>query len=189
MDTALPDGLRGRLLALALTLTVLAALWFGCAQPLIAWHAARADALVQRRALLQRMTALVATLPELQRQAPAEHAAASALLAGSSDAIAGAALQSDVQRMAASAGVTLRSLETLPAEARGNYHRIALRVSTAAPWPVLVALLRAIEQGPPRMLIDNLQLRAPVVEGRPANSPITAAFTIVAFRAATTGGA
>ena len=34
MEGALPEGLRGRLLALALTVTILAALWVGCVQPL-----------------------------------------------------------------------------------------------------------------------------------------------------------
>lgn len=188
METALPDGVRGRLLALALTLTVVAALWVGGVQPLLAWHAARGDALAERRALLQRMARLVATLPELRREASGEHATASALLAGGSDAIAGATLQTAVQGMATAAGATLRSLETLPAEPRGPYHRIALRVSTAVSWPVLVALLRAIEQGSPRMLVDDLQLRAPPDAQRTADSPITAAFTIVAFRAAAPGG-
>lgn len=189
MDTALPEGPRGRILALALTLTVLAALWVAVAQPVMAWHAARAEALAQRRALLQRMTALAATLPELQREASRHRAPVPALLEGSSDAIAGATLQTAVQRMAVSAGATLRSLETLPAEQTGHYRRISLRISTEAPWPVLIALMRAIEQGAPQMLIDNLQLRAPPAELRTATTPISAAFTIVAFRAARAGGA
>ncbi len=189
MDTALPDGPRGRILALALTLTVLAALWIGVAQPLITWHATRAEALAQRQALLQRMTALVATLPELQREASEHHAPAAALLEGSTDAIAGATLQTAVQGMATSAGATLRSLETLPAEQSGHYRRISLRISTEAPWPVLIALMRAIEEGTPQMLIDNLQLRAPPIELRAATTPIGAAFTIVAFRATAAGGA
>lgn len=189
MDTTLPDGPRGRLLALALTATVLAALWVGAAQPLIAWHAARAEALAQHQALLQRMTALIATLPRLQREASQAHSPAAALLTGASDAIAGATLQTAVQRMATAAGASLRSLETLPAEPSGHYRRISLRVSTAAPWPVLIALMRSIEQAAPRMLIDNLQLRAPPVGLRKATTPISAAFTIVAFRAAPAGGA
>jgi general secretion pathway protein M len=189
MDTALPDGLRGRILALALTVTLLAALWVGVAQPIFAWHAARAEALAQRRALLQRMTALVATLPELQREASQHHAPAAALLEDSSDAIAGATLQTAVQRMATAAGATLRSLETLPAEQSGHYRRISLRISTDAPWPVLIALMRAIEEGTPQMLIDDLQLRAPPVELRAATTPISAAFTVVAFRATPAGGA
>lgn len=188
MEGALPEGRRGRLLALALTVTLLAALWAGCVLPLIEWHAAGADALAQRRALLQRMTALVATLPDLQRLSSGDHAPAAALVEGASDAIAGAALQSMVQRMATTAGAELSSMEMLPAEQTGVYRRIGLRVATTAQWPVLVELLRAIEQGAPRMLIDDLQLRAPPVELRPASAPISASFTIVAFRAAGSRG-
>jgi general secretion pathway protein M len=188
MNGALPEGLRGRVLALALTVTVIAALWAGCVQPLMDWHASRAAALEQRRALLQRMTALVATLPELQRQASGEHAPAAALLEGSSDALAGAALQSAVQRMATTAGAELSSMEMLPSEQRDTYRRIGLHVATSTQWPVLVELLHAIEQGSPRMLIDDLQLRAPPVELRGANPPITAAFTVVAFRNMTGAG-
>ncbi|HEX3404890.1 MAG TPA: type II secretion system protein GspM [Acetobacteraceae bacterium] len=187
MDTALPDGLRGRLLALALTVVVIVVAWLACVQPLLEWHAARAEALDQRSLLLQRMTALVATLPELERQSSGEHAPTAALLEGASDAIAGAALQSAVQGMATTAGAELNSMEMLPAEQRGAYHRIGLRVATAAPWPVLIDLLRQIEQGMPRMLIDDVQLRAPPVELRAAASPISAAFTIVAFRTAASG--
>ena len=120
MEGALPEGLRGRLLALALTVTMLAALWAGCVQPLIDWHAARADTLEQRRALLQRMTTLATTLPELQSQSSGERAPAAALLEGATDAIAGAALQSTVQRMATTAGAELNSMEMLPAEQRGS---------------------------------------------------------------------
>ncbi len=73
------------------------------------------------------MTALVATLPELQRQSSGEHAPAAALLEGASDAVAGAALQSTVQRMATTAGAELNSMEMLPAEQRGSLspHRVA----------------------------------------------------------------
>jgi hypothetical protein len=188
MGGALPEGLRGRLLALALTVTALAVLWAGCVQPLVDWHATRAETLEQRRALLQRMTALAATLPELQSQSSGERAPATALLEGATDAVAGAALQSTVQRMATTAGAELNSMEMLPAEQHGAYHRIGLRVATAAQWPILIELLREIEQGSPRMLIDDLQLRAPPVEMRAATTPINAAFTIVAFRTAASGG-
>jgi general secretion pathway protein M len=187
MMGALPEGVRGRLLALALTVTALAVVWAGCLQPLIDWHASRAESLEQRRLLLQRMTALVATLPELQQQSSGEHAPAAALLEGQSDAIAGAALQSQVQRMAASAGAELNSMEMLPGEPRSAYRRIGLRVTTAAQWPVLIELLRAIEQASPRMLVDDLQLRAPPIDMRTSNQPISAAFTVLAFRSSATG--
>ena len=187
MVDALPDGARGRLLALALTVTVLVVAWAGCVQPLLDWHASRAEALEQRRLLLQRMTALAATLPELQRQSSGEHAPVASLLDGSTDAIAGAALQSQVQQMATMAGAELNSMEMLPGEQRGAYRRIGLRVTTAAPWPVLIGLLRAIEQGSPRMLVDDVQLRAPPIEMRTSSQPISAGFTVLAFRSAGAG--
>jgi hypothetical protein len=189
MIGALPEGMRGRLLALALTATALAVIWVACLQPLIDWHASRAEALDQRRLLLQRMTAIAASLPELQRQSSGERAPTAALLEGQSDAIAGAALQSEVQRMAAVAGAELNSMEMLPAEQRSAYRRIGLRVTTAAPWVILIELLRSIEQGSPRMLVDDLQLRAPPIEMRTSNQPISAAYTVLAFRSAATGAA
>jgi general secretion pathway protein M len=183
----LPDGVRGRVLAMALTLTAVAAIWAGCLQPLIDWHASRTETLEQRRLLLQRMIALAATLPELQRQSSSDHAPAAALLEGQSDAIAGAALQGEVQQMAAQAGAELNSMEMLPGEQRQSYRRIGLRVTTTAPWPVLIELLRAIEQGSPRMLVDDLQLRAPPIELRSNSQPISAAFTTFAFRSGSSG--
>lgn len=187
MMSALPEGVRGQMLALALTVTALGVVWAACLQPLIDLHASRAAALEQRRLLLQHMTVLAATLPELQQQSSGEAAPTAALLNGQSDAIAGAALQTEVQRMATGAGAELNSMEMLPGERRGTYQRIGLRVTTAAQWPVLIELLRAIEQGSPRMLVDDLQLRAPPIEMRASNQPISAAFTVLAFRSAAIG--
>lgn len=187
MDVSLPEGPRGQALALALTLSVLAALWLTCAQPLLDWYAARSDTLAERQALLQRMTLLIGELPALRRESARAHAPATALLESATDAIAGAALQGEVQRLATTVGAELSSMETLPAEPRGAYRRIGLRVATAAPWPVLVGLLQAIEQGPPRMLIDDVQLRAPPVELRNASMPVTASFTVMAFRSVAAG--
>src|SRR5579863_5619023 len=128
METGLPEGLRGRLLALALSVTVLVALWAGAVRPLIDWYATRGEALAQRDILLQRMQTLATTLPDLQRQSSGEHTTDAALLEGASDALAGATLQSSVQRMAAASGAELNSMEMLPAEPRDGYRGIALRV-------------------------------------------------------------
>jgi general secretion pathway protein M len=189
IDTALPDGLRGRVLAIVLTVTVLAALWFGVAQPLIDWHAEQAEALDSRRALAGRMASLVETLPAMRQEAAAARPAPVALLEGATDAIAGAAMQGAVQALARTAGASLASIETLPAEPRGAWRRIGLRVSLTASWPVLVELMRAIEQGSPGMLIDELQLRGPPVLARSPGAPVQASFTILAFRAVGAGEA
>ena len=57
MEGTLPEGLRGQLLALALTVTVLVGLWIGCVQPLMDWQAARTEALARRTEYLRHMTA------------------------------------------------------------------------------------------------------------------------------------
>jgi hypothetical protein len=184
MQDSLPTGLRGKLMALALTFTMLAALWLGCVQPLLGWYADHADELERRSALAQRMDAMLGSLPDLHRQLSGVRASPAAMLEGASDAIAGATLQGTVQAMAHTAGASISSIETLPAEPRGAYQRIALRVSLAAPWPVLIELLRGVEQGPPTMLIDDLQFRSGMAptSAPAADVPVSASFTILAFR-------
>jgi len=187
METALPDGPRGQILAAALTLTLLAALWFGVAAPLIAWYHDGAEELAQRRALLVHMQQAAETLPVLEHQSADARPAPTALLPGATDALAAAAMQNAVQAMATAVGAELTSMETLPADTRGAYRRIELRVSLAAPWPVLIELLRAAGHAQPRMLIDDLQLHAAALQEHSAATPVSASFTLLAFRAAPTG--
>ena len=185
----MPTGRAGRLLALGLTLLLLAAIWTAAVQPLLAWHGERAETLAQRVALVRRMADLAATLPELQRQLAGGVAAAPrvATLTGGSDATAGAELQQRVQEMAARAGMTVSSTETLPGGAAGAYRRIGVHLSGSASWPVLTALLRAVAQASPRMLVDDLQVQGPRLVERPAEPPLETAFTVYGFRAAGAG--
>ncbi|TDH56149.1 hypothetical protein E2C06_36450 [Dankookia rubra] len=183
----LPTGRRGQLLALGLTLAVLGGAWAGVAAPLLDWYALRAEQLQARRAVARRMAELAETLPALRDQArrvaapgrPAE----GAVLDGSSDALAAAALQGRLQEMAARAGAPLSSAEALPGEAAGAWRRIGVRVAVNAPWPSVVRLLQAIGTATPRMLVDDLQLRAPPLLLRTGPRPVDASFTVLGFRA------
>jgi hypothetical protein len=196
MVTTLPTGRRGKLLASGLALIFLATLWLAIAAPLIAWYDARMDMLRQREAVARHMVSVAEMLPVLQHQLLADAAklpSSDKLLAGASDPIAGAALQGLVQDFASEAGATLTSAEILPGQPVGSYRRIGLRVSIGgAQWPVLVQLLRSIAQSTPRMLVDDLQLRASPVNvpqqatGRGGGAPpVGASFTILALRPGT----
>lgn len=182
---ALPTGRAGRWLALSLLVLLGALVWLAVAAPLMDWYADRADRLGTREVLAGRMAALAAAVPSLERQAAAGAGtgpAAGALLDQPSDAVAAAVLQGRVGEMVAGAGASLSSMEVLPAEAAGAYRRIRLRVALSGDWPVLVALLRAIGEATPRMLLDDVQLRAaPVLAGGRA-PPLDAGFTVLAFR-------
>jgi general secretion pathway protein M len=188
MNTTLPTGQAGRLLALGLTFIVLALVWLAVASPLIEWHSERAERLDQQRTLERRMEALTERLPELRQAASAgaraggTGPAAASLLEGATDAVAAASLQQLVQDMATRAGATLSSAETLPVTQTGSYRRIGLHVSVNAPWSVLIRLLQAIDSAAPRMLVDDFQVHGTHSVVQPPDPPLDAGFTVFAFR-------
>lgn len=168
---------------------LLGALWFGIAAPLVAWHAARDERLAERRAIGDRMDALAATLPALRRQAEAigraSTGASTGLLTAADDAVAGAALQEQVQRMAAEVDATLASMEVLPPEKAGDYRRIGLRLAiSAGRWSALVRLLQEMAEASPRMLIDDLQVHELQTQDRSLGTRVDASFDVLAFRSA-----
>ena len=192
MALALPEGSRGRAMALGISAIVLAAAWLAAGQPLLDAYADRADELDRRAALAARMADVAASLPELQREAQAQSTdltPAGATLEGASDALAGAGLQGLVETMSNGAGGHLTSTEALPAEQVGAYRRVALRVTVDATWPVLVKLLQAIERATPRMFIDDLQIHAQPAADKLREPPLDISFTVLAFRAATSDSA
>jgi hypothetical protein len=185
-ERSLPDGPRGRLLALGITALGAGLIWIAAVQPLLGLYAARADALQQRVVLAERMADLVGTLPALRRQVAALAKAGpppNATIGGATDAIATAALQGLLESMAGSAGAHITSAEALPADQQGEYRRVALRVSVDATWTNLVALLQAIERATPRMFVDDLQLHAQPTAERTRELPLDISFTVLAFRA------
>jgi general secretion pathway protein M len=122
----------------------------------------------------------------LVRQAAALRAAAPTgrdiALEAPSDAVAGARLQQRMQDLATAAGITLGSIETLPAQQQGGYRRISLRVTCSAALPALIDLLQKLEVSSPRMLIDDLDFEASPDLNRPDGIAIGANFTVIAFR-------
>lgn len=186
MAAALPEGRRGQAMAVALVVLAVAVFWLGVLSPLAGWYADRGDTLEQLRARALREAALIETLPALRAEAQAAaKTPARAVLAGGSDAIAGATLQEQVQAMASSAAAQLTSIETLPAEQSGAYRRIGVRVELSAQLPVVVALLKSIEEAEPSMLVDDIRLTATPIASLNAQLPLDCAFTVYAFRIGT----
>ncbi|MCQ8279326.1 type II secretion system protein GspM [Acetobacteraceae bacterium KSS8] len=191
---SLPTGRSGRMLAVALLVLLPLLVWSAMGAPLLGWYRDRAATLENRRAVAAHMAVLAERLPSLRRQAreAALSAGPSALMTGSSDAIAGAALQDRVQQMASSLGATLSSSETLAASdaggkaAGGPYRRVGVRIAVTAPFNVMVKFIAAIEQASPVMLIDDLQLHGPRIQIT-ADPPLECAMTILAFRHAGAG--
>jgi hypothetical protein len=186
MAVALPTGQRGQILAGALALVAIVVVWLGVVAPILDFYGTRDDQVDALRARAAREAALVDALPRLTKEAElAARTPTRAVLAGNTDAIAGATLQEQVQSMASGANAQLTSIETLPGEQVGNYRRIGVRVELSAQLAVVVHLLAAIEEAQPSMLLDDIRLTATPVGPQNAQLPLDAAFTVYAFRVGT----
>jgi len=88
--------------------------------------------------------------------------------------------------MATAAAAELTSIETLPAEQAGAYRRIGVRVELTAKLPVIVDLLKALDDAQPSMLADDIHLTATPTGGVNVPSlPLDVSFTVYAFRVGT----
>jgi general secretion pathway protein M len=187
LSTSLPTGHRGRFLALLLLLVALGAVYLVVAAPLIELYAGRAALVEDKRMLVPRLQAAADELPELRERVTELRATAGArkvTLEGSSDAIASANLQSSIAELAASAGVTVASTESLPVETRGGYRRIGLRFTLSGVYEALLKLIANLEGTSPPLVVENLHihgvLRRP---GTPAaSSALDAGLDVFGFR-------
>jgi general secretion pathway protein M len=181
-------GRRGQALAAGIGVLALAVAWFGIIDPVQSWFADRQELLEQRQATLHRMQTIVAMLPALRAASTAKpgqgEAPGTIMLPGASDAVAAADLQERIQKMAATAGASLTAVETLPATPAGKWHKVSLRISLNAPWPVLMELLRSIEQSSTRILIDDVHFHSGALVTHPTVMPVQASMVLYGFRPA-----
>ena len=194
----MPTGILGRCVALALLLAVLGLGYLVIVVPVLELYAEREAALEQRRLLEPRLRAAAGELPALRaRLAELQASAANRkiMLEGASDAIASANLQSLIDELAASVGITVASTEGLAPENKGVYRRIGLRIAVNGDYDNLLALLAAIDKATPPLVVDNLQIRArlqalamlqapnaPRPPAAPAATRLDAGFEVYGFR-------
>lgn len=161
MLETLPEGRRGRILALALAFMVVLLIWLVVIAPLAGIMAQRSARISLNRDTIARMTHLQDILPHLRQTASRLPGTTPGLIEGASDSIASASLQDHLARIAGSAGTEIGSSETLPPVTEKGARRIGLHITLLAPYPVLVRFLGAIEQASPAMIVDGLHLHAP----------------------------
>ncbi len=184
----LPEGRQGQVLAIGGALLLVALVWFGLVMPCAGWYESRQDALEAMRLKAAHMQALKAGLPSLRAaiQARAADESGRVLLAGDSDAIAGANLQAALNGLAGDAGTSLDSAETVATQQVGGLRRVGVAVTVSATWPTIVALLTAIESAQPRMVVDDLSVTADSQPDTRQDVTLQASFTVAAFRSGTT---
>jgi hypothetical protein len=179
----LPEGRRGQVIAVAAPLCVLLAIIAGILFPAWRWYDRRQQHLAAGQRQIAEILARERELPQLRQQAAALQASGDTqvLLAGPTDAIAAANLQSDLAALAASAGASLTSTEMLPPRTSGALRQVGISLDVTADWPALTDLLVAIERASPRMRIDALTINSSDAFG-PPGATLQASFSVLAFR-------
>jgi general secretion pathway protein M len=175
------------MMALGLALAMLGGVYLLFVAPLIEFYADRAALMKTRELLLVKQHAAAADLPALRTRIAEIRAAGDSskgTLDGATDAIASASLQGRVEELASAAGVTIGSTESLPAEVRGVYRRLGVRMVLSGSYESLITLLARAEAAVPPLVLDNVQIRA--FQKRPGTAPVTsldASMEIYGFRA------
>ena len=157
----LPQGVRGRLVALALVLIpAIALIRFGI-WPLVESYASSDSELAQTRAeisryqqLLNELPALEAAVEELERTRPL----APYLLAGTNRALAAADLQRRLQDAAEKHGVTILSLRVKTPVDDGQLERISVEARLRAGIRELRDLLYIVETTTPYLFVEDLSI-------------------------------
>lgn len=159
----LPEGARGRALALGVAVAALLLFYLVAVAPMVGLYMREQGRVDERLALAARVTAAAADLPRLRAatngQAKAEDRDNFAL-AGTSDTIAVATLQTQLKSLADAAGAKLTNVEILPPEPAQPFSRVVVRTNFTADYRTLVALIAGIEKSRPALFVDRIEVRA-----------------------------
>ena len=133
------------------------------AVPLVQRIARERDHAASTWTLLARYRQLEASLPDLQRQLDGLRTFASgkAFLQVKSPALMTAEMQSTTQKLASSAGVTLRSIRTLPLTSEEGFSRVGVDLDLTASIVTLNALLHSVEIAEPAIFVERLAVQVP----------------------------
>ncbi|AQS91279.1 hypothetical protein A0U94_10135 [Gluconobacter albidus] len=187
--SGLPDGRKGRLLALGMTFVLLVLVASGASLLLKQYAEGQAD-LAEQQDILAHTQILVDTLPDLEkraRTASLQARGSTLLISETSQETALAHLQQIVHDAALEGQALPTSMEPLPVSRTGAFERLGVRVSLTTSYAVLVRLLDALDHSTaPRLLVDDLRID---VSGNPQaidetaeGRALDASFTILALR-------
>ena len=161
MSSGLPEGTRGKALAVSIGVLMLGAVFAVFVMPLLELYEANAQTLEDRRAVLSRYERSAAALPRLRESKQgASPSDGTLLLAGATDALAAADLQSTLKDLVETGGATLESAQTLPPEALANYRRVGVRVSFSGGLELLTTVLLGVETAKPVLSVGSLEINS-----------------------------
>lgn len=157
----LPDGIRGRLTALAILLTPLLLFANYVLVPLIGVYStgsddieAMQDDITRYRRLIGQLPDLSAANEDLQKAQPLKPY----LIGGTNQALAAANLQRLLQDAATAKGVRVLSLRVQNPHALGPLERVSVEARLQSDTPALRNLLHTLETSKPYLFVDDLRI-------------------------------
>lgn len=172
-----PGSFVSRLLAVTLLLLAGWAMWQLAIGPVIASYRTTAEQIAANQALLERYRALAALRPRLVEQLGQRREETqddTAFLAGTTDALAAAALQDRARTIIDAAGGELRSTQILPAKPADEtlgIQRAGLRLQFTAAIDGLQQILYDLETAEPFVFVDEIVIREQRTRRRRRDEP------------------
>jgi len=160
-----------RLILLALGAIIALILWLTVLAPLAAWRADRLSTLEQETSALARLEQRVAAMT---RERAALSSQGDLGIAWSADRIgaATARVQSELNRLAATHGVTLRAIAPVRARELPGLDSAGFRIEGEATLDRLVPFLVALDHHGPALLVEKATLRRLTRPGAPTAQPV-----------------
>lgn len=153
--------LRRHAAFIAFNIGVICVFVFGVAPPIVGVLKDGADGIAQRQATLARYEAISAqesAVRDYVKQVKESNAHGD-LLEGASSGIVAANLQARLKTLGETAGVTIRSIQALPAKNLGTTPLVGARIDLSGRLEAVHTFVRAIESGPPLLFVMSATLR------------------------------
>ena len=183
---SLPEGASGKALALLIAVLMIGTIHFMAVAPLFSYYESTAQKLQDRQQLARRHQNLVRDLPRLRAEATrrlGQSPGADLLLAGPSDAVASAMLQSALKELVELERGKLTSAEMLPPESVDEVvHRVGVRIAFSGDLKLLTSVIKGIETTRPLLLIGNLDIHgASALKAEDGNGALAVAMDVFGF--------
>lgn len=157
----LPEGTRGKFVAVALVLIPLILVYQIVLSPLLDEYLGVGDEIEALQADIQRYQRIIAELPAIEENAARfrrENPLAPYLLEGGNPALAAANLQRRLQEVAARNDARVVSVQVQSSEDDGPLQRVAIQARIQADSEALRGTLHELESGQPYLFVDDISI-------------------------------
>ncbi len=160
----------GRIAAVLILLGGIGLVYLALVQPLLDDYLDTRDAIVDARSALARYRGVAADLPQRQKELSRlrqRQATSEGFLQGpNNDALVAAQIQNCVKALVEASHGELKSTQVLPPQDEGKYRRLAVRAQMTLDIAAAQRVLYGIETASPLLFLDNVDLRAHMIDRR-----------------------